>query len=479
MSVDRRSGHAIVLGASIGGLLAARALSESFEKVTVFDRDDLPAGATNRRGVPQGEHLHGLLARGRQILEEFFPGFTGDLTAQGAVPVDVQRDCIWRNDGRAIPRASSGIRGICLSRPALEAYVRDRVQAIAHVEIRAGHEALGLLTDATGDAVSGARVLARNDVRLPPGHDTGPVPGHDTGPPPGHDTGPPPGHDVRDQGGVEQRHDAELVVDATGRGNRGPTWLAEIGFERPPEERVDPQTTYVSRDYRRSPGDADFAATVTSPSPANPHGGIAIATEGDRWMVTLFSAGGAEPPPTDPDGYLEFTARLPARELRDLLHRAEPLGPPRPIRLPTSVRRRYEHLRRLPEGFIAVGDSVCTFNPAYAQGMTVAAAQANVLRDLLLHKGRGGLTRQYFAGAAKVNDVAWDIAVGADLRYPAVVGPRSRKTNFLNAYVGRLHVAAERHPVVGRRFLSVANLMTPPTALFAPGILARVLWSGR
>ncbi|MGW5673310.1 hypothetical protein [Micromonospora sp. NPDC003776] len=181
-------------------------------------------------------------------------------------------------------------------------------------------------------------------------------------------------------------------------------------------------------------------------------------------------------PPTDPEGYLAFAGRLPAPELHALLSRAEPLGPPKRMRLPTGVRRRYERLTHLPAGFLAVADAVCSFNPAYGQGMTVAAAEAMVLRDCL-RQGRGDLPRRFFAAAAKVVDVPWDMAVGGDLRHPAVVGPRSRRTRFLNGYVARLHAAAPRHPVVGRRFLSVANLMTPP-GLFAPGIVARVLWSG-
>ncbi|MGW4156817.1 FAD-dependent oxidoreductase [Micromonospora chersina] len=437
MSTTNQTGRAIVLGGSIGGLLVARVLSESYATVTVFDRDDLPAEAADRKGVPQSEHSHGLLARGRQILEELFPGLTADLTAHGAVPVDIQRDCLWINDGHRIPRVASGLAGLCVSRRALEAYVRDRVRALPNVEIRDRCEAVGL---AEGGAVTGARVLPR--------------------------------------GGREERHDAELVVDATGRGNRGPTWLAELGYQPPAEERVDPRTVYVSRDYRRAPGDTDFAAVISSPSPEAPYGGVAISAEGDRWMVTLLGVGPDHAPPVDSEGYLAFAGRLPAPELHALLSRAEPLGPPKRMRLPTSQRRRYERLARLPEGFIAVADALCSFNPAYGQGMTVAAAEAIVLRDCL-RRGRRDLPRRFFAAAAKVVDVPWDMAVGADLRHPAVVGPRSGRTRFLNGYVTRLHAAAARHPVVGRRFLSVANLMTPPPGLFAPGIVARVLWSSR
>ncbi|WP_157562929.1 hypothetical protein [Micromonospora chokoriensis] len=438
MSTTNQTGQAIVLGGSIGGLLAARVLSESYAKVTVFDRDELPTESTDRKGVPQGVHSHGLLARGRQVLEELFPGLTADLTTQGAVAVDLQRDCLWVNDGHRIPRVASGLEGLCVSRRALEGYVRNRVRALPTVEIRDRCEALGLLAD--GDTVTGARILPR--------------------------------------GAGEEHHPADLVVDATGRGNRGPTWLAELGYEQPVEDHVDPQTVYVSRDYRRTPGDSTFTAFISSPSPGAPRGGVAIAAEGDRWMVTLLGVGADQAPPTDPEGYLAFAGRLPAPELHTLLSRAEPLGPPKRMRLPTSVRRRYEHLTRLPDGFIAVADAMCSFNPAYGQGMTVAAVEATVLRDCL-RQSRRELPRRFYAGAAKVVDVPWDMAVGADLRHPTIVGPRSRRTRFLNGYVARLHVAAARHPAVGRRFLSVANLMTPPPGLFAPSIAARVLWSGR
>lgn len=438
MSTTNVTGRAIVLGGSIGGLLAARVLSESYAKVTVFDRDELPTAVADRKGVPQSGHSHGLLARGRQVLEELFPGLTADLTAQGAAAIDIQRDCLWVNDGHRIPRVASGLEGLCVSRRALEAYVRDRVRALPTVEIRDRCEAVGLLAD--GGTVTGARVLPR--------------------------------------GGAEEHHAADLVVDATGRGNRGPTWLAELGYQPPVEDRVDPRTVYVSRDYRRVPGDTNWSAFISSPSPAAPYGGVAISAEGDRWMVTLLGIGPDQAPPTDGEGYLAFAGRLPAPELHALLSRAEPLGPPTRMRLPTSVRRRYEHLTRLPEGFLAVADAMCSFNPAYGQGMTVAAVQAMVLRDCL-RQGRRELPRRFFAEAAKVVDVPWDMAVGADLRHPTIAGPRSRRTRFLNGYVTRLHAAAARHPEVGRRFLSVANLMTPPPGLFAPGIVARVLWSGR
>jgi 2-polyprenyl-6-methoxyphenol hydroxylase-like FAD-dependent oxidoreductase len=436
MSAQDRTGHAIVLGASIAGLAAARVLSESFAKVTIFDRDELPTHPEPRRGVPQSAHSHGLLARGRQVLEELFEDFVPEMTALGAIPLDVQRDALWINDGVPMATADSGLLGLCVSRATLEFYVRCRVEEIANVEIRDRTEVLGLRSHQ--NRITGVTVL--------------PI------------------------GGPSLELDADLVVDATGRGNRGPTWLAELGYDKPAEERVDPGTNYVSRDYRRRPG-APYAALIQSPWPQHPYGGVAIAVEGDRWMVTLIGVGPDAVPPADPGEFVAFTERLPSPILHDILAEAEPLGPPMKLRLPTSVRRRYEHLTRLPEGLVAIGDAVCAFNPAYGQGMTVALAEAMALRDCL-RQGRAGLPKRYYKAIGKIIDVPWSIAVGADRRFDHVEGVRTRQAAFLNGYVARLHRAAAKHPSVGKAFLAVANLMAPPPSLFAPSVLAKALLSG-
>ncbi|MGI5238411.1 NAD(P)/FAD-dependent oxidoreductase [Dactylosporangium sp. CA-139066] len=432
--------HAVVLGASIAGLAAARALLNTFDRVTVFDRDTLPDGAADRRGVPQGEHGHGLLARGREVLEELFPGFTAELAGQGAVPLDIQRDVVWVFGDRPAPRAASGLGGLTVSRAALEACLRRRVAALPGITVLDGHEATGLCFD--GTRVTGATVRPLS-------------------------------------GGAEHEVRADLVVDATGRGNRGPAWLAALGFERPAEDRIDAGTVYVSRDYRRVPGREDFAAILNAPGgPARPYGGIALGVEGDRWMVTLLGVGAGQAPPADPDGYLAFAAKLPDPRLHRLMRDAEPLNDPMRLRLPGSVRRRYERLTRLPERLVSIGDALCSFNPAYGQGMTVAVAEAREL-GLALRKGLDGLPRRFYARAARVVDVPWDMSAGGDLAYPFVDGPRSRRTEMLNAYVARVQAATGHDAAVARRFLEVTNLMRPPQSLLTPAMLTRVLRNGR
>ncbi len=441
MSGMHRRGAALVLGASISGLLAARVLSESFETVTVLDRDELPTDAVPRRRVPQGEHGHGLLARGRLALEELFDGFAAEATAAGALPVDLQRDVIWISDGYPLRTAESGLHGLCMSRPAIEDLLRRRVAALPNVEIRTGHEAVGLLATPDRRRVTGARVLA-------------------------------------DGRAAAQEIGAELVVDATGRSNRGPTWLAELGYQPAPEESVDPQLLYLTRLFRRSPGDAPFAALVQGPWPGQPYGVVAIGVEGDRWQVTLLGCGPGLTLPSGAAEFVEFTRGLPDGRVHRLLSGAQPLGEPARMRLPVSVRRRYERLTRLPDGLVSIGDAVCAFNPAYGQGMTVAAAEALALRDRLA-RGRDDLPRRFYARAARAIDPPWSIAVGGDLRFPHVAGHRPRQVRLVNGYLGKVYRAAAVDPVVARAFLRVANLTAAAPTLFAPSIVARVLLHGR
>jgi 2-polyprenyl-6-methoxyphenol hydroxylase-like FAD-dependent oxidoreductase len=92
----------------MGGLLAARALANFFEKVTVLERDTFTNEA--RKGVPQGRHAHGLLATGWQVMTEFFPGFEDELIEEGAVITDSTRDGLWFQNGGYLIQAESKLR---------------------------------------------------------------------------------------------------------------------------------------------------------------------------------------------------------------------------------------------------------------------------------------------------------------------------------------------------------------------------------
>jgi 2-polyprenyl-6-methoxyphenol hydroxylase-like FAD-dependent oxidoreductase len=439
--------RAVVIGASIAGLLAARVLADAFDRVVLVERDDV-GGTGQRRGAPQGRHLHGLMERGRQIMEELYPGLTAQLAAAGAPTTEVLRESRWYLSGLRVHPTSTGLTTLLASRPMLESAIRERTLAMPGVELLAGRTATGLVAagqaDGAGDPdrITGVRLAG-------------------------------PGGCAPDGGEVLH---ADLVVDATGRASRAPDWLVSLGHQRPPEERVEVDLGYTSRLYRRHPGHLGGDLAVVVSTMPGFRGGGAITLEGDRWHVTLAGMLG-DHPPTDPDGFEAFAATLPVRDVYDIVRDAEPLGDPVPHRFRGSLRRRYDRTTGAPRGFLVIGDAVSSFNPLYAQGMTVAAQQALVLRACL-REGPQVAPARFHHRVAAVVDIAWQMSTGSDLRYPGVVGPRSLRARLVGAYVARAQVAAHRDPLVARTFMRTANLTVPPTALLAPPTVLRVLRRG-
>lgn len=433
-----RHGRAIVIGGSMGGLLAARALADFFEQVTIVERDSLPPMGEQRKGVPQGRHTHALLPRGSQVLEGLFPGLTDDLVRMG-VPQSTPADFRWFDGGGYHCRfGHDGGAGLLVSRPLLEGYVRRRLLALPNVTIIEQCDALGLMLSESGERVTGVRILRRA------------------------------------AGSAEEVLEADIVVDAAGRGSRAAAWLEELGYPRPEEEQVTVRFGYMTRLYRRRPDDLEGAKVVViGATPETKRAGVMLAQEGDRWTLSLAGFAG-DYPPADEEGFLAFARSLPAPDIYEVIKNAEPLSDFVPYRFPASLRRRYERLARFPEGFLLFGDSICSFNPIYGQGMTVAALEALDLQRTLA-EGREGLARRFFRRAAKTIDTPWQIAVGNDLRFPEVEGERTAAVRFINWYLSKVHVAARRDPAVARAFSEVAGLLAPPPSLMRPGIILRVL----
>ncbi len=432
-------GHAVVIGASIAGLLAARALSETFPHVTVFDRDVLPDGPDTRRGVPQSKHAHALLARGAAALDELFPGFTDEMIANGGVTGDPQRDFHWYLDGYLLRPAASGLFAIGVTRPLIENMIRARAAAVAGVRIVGSADVTGLMT--TAGQVTGVRV-------------------------------------ARGGTGPEEPVPAGLVVDAAGRGSRAHVWLAELGYPEPPATVVRTNVVYVSRHYRREPHHLEGrigAAVVASPD--QPRSAAVIRQEGDQFVVVLCGILG-EDPPTDDEGMLAFAESLPATDVAEVVRSAKPLDDAAKMRYPANQWHHREKLDRHPGGFLVTGDALCNFNPVYGQGMSVAAVEAVILRRLLAD-GPADLAPRFYAATAKLLSQAWSISVGGDLRFPQVEGKRTPADRLVNRYLDRYRAAASADPVLGTAFLRVTNMVDPPTRLVAPGNVLRVFRSAK
>ena len=440
--------HAVVLGASMGGLLAARVLADFFRTVTVIERDELPDDPVNRRGVPQGRHVHALLARGAQILEEFFPGFLDGLVAAGAPVVD-ERELSNRYvsfGGHEVLRSGT-IAGdhkandlYMPSRPLLECHVRRRVQAMENVTIRDGHEVAELTAAADRNRVTGVRIVNR-------------------------------------AGGAHHELTADLVVDAMGRGAHTPALLENLGYGRPVEDRVVMHTTYVSQPLRIPPGTLKEMLSLISPAPGRPTGMFLNGYEHDTWIFTVFGMVGHEPP-RDLAGMLSFAEDYAPDHLLAAVRAGEPLGPVVEHRMPSSQWRRYDKMRRFPDGLVVCGDAICSFNPIYGQGMSVAALDAVALRDCL-RQGVTDLPRRYFRAAAKAIGVAWQTGASSDLAFPEVEGRRTPSMRLTNRLVDSVLTACESDAVAASQFLRVTGLLDPPIRLLHPSFLYRVVTVNR
>lgn len=435
MTMVHRSGHAVVIGGSMAGLLAARALDGFFDLVTILDRDSFPEQFDHRRHVPQSRHVHVLLARGRAILEAQFPGITDELVSHGATSRDIGRSSRSYFGRDRLSPGDIGEQSMLVSRPLLEGHVRRRLAATPSVRFLEGYVARGLVADE--GVVTGIRLGGSVDSPL-------------------------------------DRLEADLVVDATGRSSQTPGWLATMGYPSVAEDVVKVGLGYASRTFERRSDDldGDLVVLVTA-TPTFPRVGVAVAIEGNRWHVTLGGFAG-DHPPTDPVGWQIFAEQLSVSDIADLVRSAPPLCDPVPFRYTASVRRRYERMKRFPEHFVVVGDALCSFNPVYGQGMTVAAMECEILRSCL-ESGLDRIGPRFFRQVKKIVDSPWSIAVGGDLRFPHVEGRPTLKVRVLNRFLDRFAEAAADDVVLARQITRVVNLLERPESLAAPAIAIRGL----
>ncbi|SDN38082.1 NAD(P)/FAD-dependent oxidoreductase [Geodermatophilus sp. DSM 45219] len=432
------AGHAVVIGAGMAGMLAARVLAGHVERVTVIERDRLPDAVQPRRGVPQGWQVHALLARGLVGLERLFPGFGQDLQDAGAVPVRFPRDVLVLTRAGWVDRRAPGWPSLSASRPLIEATVRRRLLALPGITVLDGRQVTALGASDDGRVVRGVAVRGDDGAAFV---------------------------------------DADLVVDASGRGSRTPTWLADLGGPVPDRTIIDARITYASRLYRIPDGfTADWTGLMLFGDRAdNPRSGYLFPVEDGRWVVGLIGARGVHAA-TDEEGYTAFARSLRSPVLAEALAAAEPVSDVHLHRGTTDARWHYERLRRRPERLLVLGDAACAFDPVYGQGMSSAVLAAETL-DACLRSRRSegdltGLAGRFQRRLARRLAEPWLFAVGEDLRFPGTTGGTAgplRRT--LHRYQDRLEVAATRDPVVTDVYIRALGMLERPTALLRPHLL--------
>jgi 2-polyprenyl-6-methoxyphenol hydroxylase-like FAD-dependent oxidoreductase len=434
--------QAVVVGAGMAGLAAAKAIAPHFEKVTVFDRDSLPDAPAPRSGAPQSRHTHALLAGGHFALDRLFPGLEIDLMEAGAVRMRLRRDLRLELPGfDPFPQRDLGYDQFALSRPALEGICRGRVEQEPHIEIRPRARVTELIASADNTRATGVRF-----------------------------------EDVRGTAGTLA---ADLIVDASGRISMTQGFLESIGWEKPPTVEIGMDQAYSTLVLEK-PEDAptDWLAVVHAAAP--PHSsrhGVLFPMEGGRWSASLAENHG-KAPPGDIDGFMEFVASFRMPTIHSAIRRAKRIGDIARFRMPCSVRCAYHRLDRFPRGLIPLGDSACRFPPIFGQGMSVAAQECCVLAGLIESRRwrvdpLDGLAEEFLAEIQPLLETPWSHAM-SDLAYPETRGERPPGLEHKLKYGRALLQLAAVDPEVDKVLSEVRALLKPFSALREPKLASRV-----
>jgi 2-polyprenyl-6-methoxyphenol hydroxylase-like FAD-dependent oxidoreductase len=422
--------HAVIIGGSVAGLLAARAAADHFERVSILERELLPPPGQARKAIPQGRHVHALLPGGLGAIERLLPGFQAELVAGGAPRCNSLRNVRFVISGHEFTRQAASGTNVLASRPYIEGHLRRRVLTLPNVTLTDGTAVHGLVMGSDRVTVDGVRL------------DSGVLP-------------------------------CDLTVVATGRAGQLPTWLEAMDFPAPAEEHLTVDIRYASQHFSIPAGHFEDKLVLIGAEPGRPRGMGLFAQEDGTWLLTLSGYGRNHWPPTDRAGYLDFLRTVAPPDVLAGLLAGEALDAVVTHAFPASRRRRYERLKTFPRRLIAIGDAISSFNPLYGQGMSVAALEAVALHDAL-SSGRDEVPQRYFKATRRIVDVAWDLAVGSDLSLPEVDGHRSPITKVSNVWAEQILRAAEHDPYVAEVFGSVADLVAPPSVLMRPRFVWRV-----
>ena len=427
--------RAIILGASMAGLAATRVLADAFKEVVILERDHLPDDPSPRDGAPQTSHPHVLLEAGRATLEDFFPGFTEDVIREGGLMVDAATEMSFYEGGGFLADGPEGMPMLCASRALFEHVARARVRALENTEIRDGCRFTDFRFDPDEERVTGVTYRAPTSE--------------------------------------QQTLPADLVVDATGRTSRTPSWLEAQGYDTPRIEEVTIDVTYSTIRLERPP--SDRRVLVIPPSPPRTRGVAVIPIEDGQWEFIVQGIHGDDAP-TEPEALVEFAQSFPVPEIEALVTGHEwRTDEIHHYPFPSSVHRRYDELDRFPEGLVVTGDAIASFNPVYGQGMSVGALDALVLGHALAAGGLSGLWKRHFERVGGLVEQAWQIAVGADFAFSETTGPKPRGTDLFNRYVDRLVRKAHHDGRLTDAYYRVFRLEQPTSTLVRPGVVWRVL----
>lgn len=447
MAVPPSRTHAVILGASIGGICAAEALAPYFDRVTVIEKDVLPTTPEGRRGVPQGNQPHALQMRGRKELDALFPGLMTELKTYGAFEFDPSNQIARLTPDGWAPRYDDiGATAFAGSRPLLEFTLRRLLLARrTNVRLVEGVRGTDVLSERRGDEVwvTGVRTDA-SDPSL-------------------------------------RELTADLVIDSTGRGTKAPKWITQIGLPEPEEVRVDPKCNYATRHYR-APAEAKnwwWRALIIDQKPPTDCRGCSIFTvEKERWIVTAIGTNG-DYAPTDEEGWLAYMKSLRSPLAYELLSRAEPLTDVVQNRTTVNWWKLMHRYEGKLNGLMLFGDAVCGYNPSYGQGMTASALAAQAL-SAALEKHSGAIDRhflrRYYKAQAEFLEEGWALSTTMDFRWPKTEGKRPPfyEVTRIVARLMEQIIIHDRNMV--RTVIPLADFGAKRWSIVTPSFVARFMW---
>ena len=443
MTSDYIARQAVVVGAGIAGLAAARVLSDCFEQVVLLERDQLSDTPVHRPGTPQSRHAHGLLVGGQRALSELFPDFERDLVEAGAVKVRSNLDVRVERPGYdPFPQRDLGLISYALSRPAIEFSVRQRLRPHANIYLRDQCRVSELLFSTKGTAVTGVR--------------------------------------FEERGVGSQELFTDLVVDASGHGAPTLELLKVMGHPMPEETIIGVDQAYATAIFHvpsDAPADWKSVLTFAGLPPNIARGALLWPIEGNRWILGLGGRHG-DTPPTDVDGFMDFARSLRTQTIYNAVKNAKLDGEIARYGFRDNVLRHFERLQVFPRGLIPIGDAICRFNPVYGQGMTVAAQEACLLRVLLtsgspLDDLLERLAKGFFEKIPALIETPWNVST-FDFIHPATRGQRPPDFESRVQFAGALMKLAAEDSAVHRLNAEVQHLLKPRSVYRDPALLERL-----
>ena len=435
MTTDSVNGkHAVIIGAGMAGLLAAAALSDAFDEVTIIEKDSLPEVPRFRNGVAQGAHVHTLLGYGVEAMDRLIPGLMADVYSAGAVKIRRNFD-IWFHDAIGpTPIRDVGILTPSVTRPLLEHVTRQKVLALPNVSLRDSTKMLNFEIDEL-DRVSGVRVLT-NDI--------------------------------------SELISADLFVECSGRASNLADWLPAQGFGEVPSQRIKILMGYTSGFFRMPEDVAENGkACLMVAVPPGYRAAYLTPVDGNMWLATMYGRG-RDTAPRDHEGFVAWTEGLPHPVIHDMLVRAEPVSDFKTYKIPFGIWYRYDQMPNFPQRLIPMGEALTSFNPMYGQGMSLAAGQALSLREAITGGLDAHLSVRYFGGCHTLNGVGWSVMETRDFAYDCTSGDRPADLEARWQAAGDIRQLAETDSEVHKLSVRVTHLLESPSELARPEIIEKI-----